>query len=562
MADRTISRLVVVVAAAFLAGAFVTAQPVPAFSQTAKATTKKTVGKATTKKTVGKATTKKTTGKATKTSEKSSKKSGKTAKNESCGKPTRHKVADGDSLWKIAGKYGTTVDALKRLNGKQASNLHPGRILIVKAAKPCAKVKETRSATPSNAAASPSASLEDGPSETGVVFTGEPVDGHRLSESASTPGTEASASGPRADDVQPAQSADFPDPSAIRQELARAGAYDGTPEIGHDATPPDLVGVPPAQPCELDGFELGAAGDAEDDDDESGIAEDYETGEMPEIELNEFGFSDDGAACAEYLGQFTKMPENPKGSVNIYHTVRKGDTLGRIAKKYRTTVKNLQSMNGLRNNPKKARRLMHPGKKVLIRIGDPKDLVAHRPFLKDWVKLTDGEGFSIKRPSTAYGRPWAMNLMLRAFCELRRRFPDTDNIVVGDWSGIVAGQLSRHLSHKTGRDVDLSYFARGRTGLKHFIKVNAKTMDVGPSWELVRALLDTRQVEYIFMDWTLQREMYEYALERGFKKAELDRVFQYPEGRRVRTGIIRWSKGHDDHIHVRFRCPKDDNLCR
>jgi len=182
--------------------------------------------------------------------------------------------------------------------------------------------------------------------------------------------------------------------------------------------------------------------------------------------------------------------------------------------------------------------------------------------LKDWVKLSDGDGFSIKRPSTAYGRPWAINLMLRSFCELRRRFPDTDNIVVGDWSGIVGGQLSRHLSHKTGRDVDLSYFARGRTGLKHFIKVNAKTMDIGPSWELVRALLDTRQVEYIFMDWTLQREMYEYALRQGFNRAELDRVFQYPEGRRVRTGIIRWARGHDDHIHVRFRCPKDDPLCR
>jgi murein endopeptidase len=64
------------------------------------------------------------------------------------------------------------------------------------------------------------------------------------------------------------------------------------------------------------------------------------------------------------------------------------------------------------------------------------------------------------------------------------------------------------------------------------------------------------------MDWKLQKVLYEYALSKGFQQDDLNRIFQYPAKRGVRTGIIRWARGHDDHIHVRFRCPKEDSSCQ
>lgn len=119
-----------------------------------------------------------------------------------------------------------------------------------------------------------------------------------------------------------------------------------------------------------------------------------------------------------------------------------------------------------------------------------------------------------------------------------------------------------HKSHQTGRDVDLGYFVNNQKCGNYFIKANKFSLDVEKTWELIRALLDTKRVQFIFMDWNLQKVLYEYAYEKGFPVADLDLIFQYPESRKSRTGIIRWARGHDDHIHVRFTCPPDDVLCR
>jgi LysM repeat protein len=43
-----------------------------------------------------------------------------------------HKVRPGDTLYSIAGQYNTTVEALKRNNGKATGNIHPGQVLVIK----------------------------------------------------------------------------------------------------------------------------------------------------------------------------------------------------------------------------------------------------------------------------------------------------------------------------------------------------------------------------------------------------------------------------------------------
>jgi LysM repeat protein len=451
-----------------------------------------------------------------------------------CGKATYHKVVPGDNLWNIARKYRTTVEAIQRLNGRKSDSLRPGDRLLIRSAKPCPKKVVVRPKPPVVEPESPVLEPE-------CPVAAEPAPPVETPE-------------------QPVAAEPAPPVESPEQPLE--------PPVEPLEPPLETEPVPPGEVPELleETPEPDRDEDPEDSEDELAqdeLAEDELPENLPEqIDLVGFGFPDDGAACEPYLNRFVKQPEDPKGSVNFYHTIKRGDSLGRIARKHKTTIRHLETLNGLRNNPKKLRRLMHPGRKIMIRIGDPKDLVAHRPFLKDWVKLEEQEGYTIKRPAAAYGRPFAMNLMLRAFCELRRRVPDVGNIVVGDWSGRVAGPLYRHLSHQTGRDVDLAYFVNGRHDPKCFAKVNIRTIDVARNWELLRALLDTRQVEFVFMDWTLQKVLYEHALSKGFPKAELDRLFQYPAKRRVRTGLIRWSRGHDDHIHVRFRCPENDPICR
>ena len=45
--------------------------------------------------------------------------------------PVKYAVVYGDSLWKIAQKFGTTVDLIKRANGLTANSLSIGQILIM-----------------------------------------------------------------------------------------------------------------------------------------------------------------------------------------------------------------------------------------------------------------------------------------------------------------------------------------------------------------------------------------------------------------------------------------------
>ena len=47
-------------------------------------------------------------------------------------KSIRYEVTDGDSLWSIARRHDTTVEALAGANGMQANGmLHPGQVLRV-----------------------------------------------------------------------------------------------------------------------------------------------------------------------------------------------------------------------------------------------------------------------------------------------------------------------------------------------------------------------------------------------------------------------------------------------
>ena len=47
-------------------------------------------------------------------------------------KTNKYKVANGDNLWLIARKFGTTVDKIKKLNNMKSDALKIGMVLIIK----------------------------------------------------------------------------------------------------------------------------------------------------------------------------------------------------------------------------------------------------------------------------------------------------------------------------------------------------------------------------------------------------------------------------------------------
>ena len=68
-----------------------------------------------------------------------------------------------------------------------------------------------------------------------------------------------------------------------------------------------------------------------------------------------------------------------------------------------------------------------------------------------------------------------------------------------------------------------------------------------------KAFVDTEDVRAVFLDYNLQKLLYEHARKQKVSESTLDVLFQYPRGKGRNYGIIRHWKGHKDHFHVRFR---------
>jgi len=168
-------------------------------------------------------------------------------------------------------------------------------------------------------------------------------------------------------------------------------------------------------------------------------------------------------------------------------------------------------------------------------------------------RLQSTPHLDVRHWKRGYGTTKAVRLLGEAAKEVARRHPGGGPVRVGDMSWSGGGRMPPHLSHHEGRDADVGYFRLGEESRDPFFRVTrAKELDLPRTWTLLEALLRSGEVEYIFMDYTLQRALHGYARSLGLSAEALRPIFQYPRPSWERVGIIRWVKGHHTHFHVRF----------
>lgn len=245
------------------------------------------------------------------------------------------------------------------------------------------------------------------------------------------------------------------------------------------------------------------------------------------------------------------------------YVVRKGDSLSEIAAKKKQSIKDLKKWNRkLRKNPD----LLRVGQKIVYWVPGPSGSSSvgkvNSGSLSGSVKLSKGKGYFRKQPKYCYGTARTVSLIEEVFGAFHKKHPKAPEVVVGDISSKKGGKLKKHLSHQTGRDVDIGYLHKDGEALRGFVNMSRKNLDVAKSWALIKTFLDTDQVEYIFIDYKIQKLLYKHAKKKGMGKSELARIFQYPRGRKDRTAIIRHVRGHKHHFHVRFTCPANDKHCK
>ena len=167
-------------------------------------------------------------------------------------------------------------------------------------------------------------------------------------------------------------------------------------------------------------------------------------------------------------------------------------------------------------------------------------------------QMPPGLGHVVRYPMHAFGTSRMVDLLYSVFEDLRRCDPDMPPIVVGDLSKPKGGAFPPHKSHQNGRDVDLSYVPALQMHVARGFMADRTTMDVPRTWAFLKRLMDTGQVEFLFVDHSVQKLLYDY-VKSTMTPEELRRIFQYPT--KAQRGIMRHSSGHIDHVHVRFKKP-------
>jgi murein endopeptidase len=172
--------------------------------------------------------------------------------------------------------------------------------------------------------------------------------------------------------------------------------------------------------------------------------------------------------------------------------------------------------------------------------------------------LAQGDGYELRRPARAFGEPHVIEHLRSTIAVVRALYPDVHTLAIGDISAAHGGKLDNHKSHRTGLDVDVGfYFTKVPDGYPDHFVAAGKDLDIEATWALLTAFARTSQaddgVEIIFLDYAVQKRLYDWAHARGTPDEDLAELFQYPRGKDALSGLVRHWANHSDHLHVRFR---------
>jgi len=247
----------------------------------------------------------------------------------------------------------------------------------------------------------------------------------------------------------------------------------------------------------------------------------------------------------------------------VDHLTRRGETLARLASRYEVRHRDL-----LVWNPALRRRGLETGMTVRVytdvRMSRSESVGApNEGTLADGEALPAHRAYVIRNPDHSFGTHETVQWIVEAFDTALDADPNMPRLRVHDISTREGGRLSGHRSHQSGRDVDIAYFrTRCRANEPCFMsRTGVEDLDVAHTWRIFRYWLERDLATAIFVDYALQASLYDYAREHGATRDELSRWFQYPRSSTTPVGVVRHFRGHADHFHVRFACPRGDDSC-
>lgn len=267
----------------------------------------------------------------------------------------------------------------------------------------------------------------------------------------------------------------------------------------------------------------------------------------------------------------------PPPKEKIVHLVTEGETWGSVAASYRISTKDLHGWNWRTKELVPGTQLAvwyDPGRPwtVMRKLGPtpPEGLDIRkdgqsigrpdRGRIKKAVELPESPSLYTKRQAGGlWGSSHTIEQLVTGIANFRRDSGFEGELVIGALSRRGGGRFPPHRSHQSGRDVDIRLPLLPGAVSTH--DPHPAEVDWHAAWCLVEALHDLGTVNVIFLDIKLQRRLYEAARALGVSHDELRELVQWTPNS-GREPIVRHSRGHTGHIHVRFECGPDEPRCK
>jgi len=182
---------------------------------------------------------------------------------------------------------------------------------------------------------------------------------------------------------------------------------------------------------------------------------------------------------------------------------------------------------------------------------------ATRGGLINGVRLPEDDRWTMVDPVNVWGTAETINYLVTAIDAVHEQFPGSHTLFIGDISAPRGGYLRPHISHQSGRDVDISYFYLSEPSW--YERATPANLDRARTWALVRSLITRTDVHYIFIDRRVQAWLRQYAEAIGENYDWLESVFH---GANNEPPIILHEPGHATHLHVRFYNPIAEETAR
>lgn len=173
------------------------------------------------------------------------------------------------------------------------------------------------------------------------------------------------------------------------------------------------------------------------------------------------------------------------------------------------------------------------------------------------IELPDDDRWTRVDIAHSWGTQETIDNIYRVVGSVHNQFPDTPKLYIGDISGPHGGHLRPHLSHQSGKDVDLGYYYSRK--VPWYTRAHSRNLDRARTWALIRALIAETDVRYIFIDRRVQRLLRRHAESIGEDPVWLSSIFGGSKGK---PAIIRHEPGHATHLHARFYSPVAEETAR